>query len=312
MTPQRVILLGGLGFLGSHITRALVHDGHDVTVFDRPGAHADLIRDVYDRVRLIDGDALSAPQVLSAIRDQQTVIHLVHTTVPASSMRDPVFDVTSNIAGTVGWLKDLDQTGVERLVYVSSGGTVYGPAQTHPIAEDHPTHPISAYGISKLTLEKYVAMYATLYERRYTILRPANVYGVGQKLHISQGVIGVMMDRALRGQPFGLWGDGRAVRDYLYASDLGAAVAAVLNTSGAAQVFNVGTGQGYSVLQLIDAVQAVLGRPLEIVRHEAGGYNVPISVLDVRRIQDATGWRATVGLQQGLRLTFDWLRSRGM
>src|SRR5262249_18386186 len=140
--------------------------------------------------------------------------------VPGSSMKDSAYDIASNVVASARWLSRLSETNIKRLIYFSSGGTVYGVPQTDPIDENHPTDPISSYGITKLAIEKYVSMYCGMFGVSYTIVRPSNVYGEGQRLNIGQGVIGVMADRTLRGEALEVWGTGENLRDYLHVDDL--------------------------------------------------------------------------------------------
>ena len=142
------------------------------------------------RVEIVEGDIARPDDVLAALEGAETVVNLVHTTVPGSSMLDPAYDVESNVVASVRWLSRLPGTGVRRIIFVSSGGTVYGPPQSALVDERHPTDPISSYGITKLAIEKYVAMYAAMSGIDHLILRPSNVYGEGQHLHIGQGIIG--------------------------------------------------------------------------------------------------------------------------
>ena len=255
----RIAVLGGCGFIGSHICRALVRAGRPVRIFDKVYAGRELARDIEGAVEIVEGDIARPDDVLGVVEGCDTVIHLVHTTVPGSSMADPAYDVESNVVATVRWLPRLAEAGVRRIIFVSSGGTVYGPPRGDLIDESHPTDPISSYGITKLMLEKYVAMYATMSGIGHLILRPSNVYGEGQRLHIGQGVIGVLADRALRGQPLEVWGTGQALRDYLYIEDFVAAVTRLLAYSGPHHVFNVSAGRGHSVRDIIATLRRELG-----------------------------------------------------
>lgn len=309
-TTRRVVVLGGLGFMGSHICRELLKRGYDVRIFDRLYALRALVEDIQDRVEIVEGDMALTDDVLGVIADADTVIHLVHTTVPGSSMKDPAYDLSSNVIASVGWLSRLDETRVRRILYISSGGTVYGLPQTNPIKEDHPTDPISSYGITKLTIEKYVAMYASMFGIDYCILRPSNVYGPGQRLHIGQGVIGVLADRALRGEPLEVWGTGESLRDYLHIEDLVRALTAlVAYTGGTHRVFNISSGVGHSVLDIISILRDRLGFAPEVIYKPARGFDVPANVLDCSRLHAETGWRPTIGLEDGIASTLEWLRT---
>lgn len=302
------VVLGGCGFLGSHLCRELARGGGRVRVFDRPHAARDRIADIVDRVEVVEGDAARADDVLSALDGADTVFHLVHTTVPGSSMEDPSYDVESNVAASVRWLSKLGQTSVRRIIFVSSGGTVYGVPQSGLIDERHTTDPICSYGITKLALEKYVAMYAALAGIDHLILRPSNVYGEGQHLHHGQGVIGVLADRALRGDPLEVWGTGESLRDYLYVGDFVGAASRLMTYAGPRHVFNVSSGEGHSVLDILDILRRLLGG-LPEVRHVASrSFDVPVNVLDSSLLKGEAGWEPAVKLEEGVARVARWLR----
>lgn len=305
---ERISILGGLGFMGSHICRELVNRGHFVRIFDKLYGSAELINDFKDSVEIVESDVSRAEDVVEAIADTDIAINLIHTTVPGSSMNDPSYDVISNVAAAAGWLRELAKTRVQKILYFSSGGTVYGIPESVPIAEDHPTNPISSYGITKLAIEKYTAMYAKQYGIKHYLLRPSNVYGPGQRLHIGQGVIGVMAYRALYNQPLEIWGTGESLRDYLYIDDLVRAVVALLDYAGPHHVFNVSSGQGASVLEIVGLLREQFGLCPDILPEPARGFDVPVNVLDHSRISAETGWRPAVDLETGIGRTVSWLR----
>jgi UDP-glucose 4-epimerase len=306
---ERIAVLGGLGFMGSHLCRALVQNDYQVIVFDRASASRSLISDVETKLEIIEGDISRADDVLGAIANADVVINLVHTTVPGSSMKDPAYDVSSNVVSSVNWLSRLPETKVRRLLYVSSGGTVYGRPLTNPIDETHPTNPISSYGITKLTIEKYVALYASLHDIDYRILRPSNVYGVDQQLRYGQGVIGVMAERALRGETLEIWGTGESQRDYLYVDDLVTALLMILNYTGEHRIFNVSGGEGHSVLDIVNILREQLGFTPQIQHSSARKFDVPHNVLDSGLLREETGWQPAVDLKTGVARTLEWLKT---
>ncbi len=305
-----ITVLGGLGFLGGHISKVLVDAGLDVRIFDRPKALPPHLQALEGRVDIIGGDAGNPDEILRAIKDSHTVIHLIHSTVPASSMRDPAGDVLQNVVSSVRWMERLGETQVKKLIYMSSGGTVYGIPQFTPITEDHPTNPISSYGITKLSVEKYVALFAGMNGIDYRVLRPSNVYGIGQKLTVAQGVIGVMIAHTLRGESFELWGDGKAVRDYLYVDDLARAVQLLLEYQGEERIFNVGTGNGHTVLDIMEMVRQATKTDLTIQHKPATGFAVPINILDASRLQSAIDWHGQVTFEEGIARTVKWLKNQ--
>lgn len=307
---ERVTVLGGLGFMGSHICRELARRGYVVRVFDRPGASRVRVADFENRLEIVSGDFTRADDVLGAIADADLIINLVHTTVPGSSMTDPEFDVTSNVVATVAWLRQLDKTKVRKVIYVSSGGTVYGVPKKLPISEEHPTNPICSYGITKLAIEKYIAMYATAFQIDYQLLRPSNAYGPGAQLHFGQGVIGVLADRALRHEALEVWGSGNEQRDYLFIDDLVRAVMLMITYRGSENVFNVSSGRGHSVNDIVSLLRKQIGDFPSVAYLEARGFDVPVNVLDSTRLQHETGWRPEVDLETGIGRTIEWLKKR--
>jgi UDP-glucose 4-epimerase len=192
---------------------------------------------------------------------------------------------------------------VRRVVYVSSGGTVYGRAARLPVAEDDLTDPLCAYGVSKLAVEKYVALFHHLYGLEYCILRPGNAYGPGQDPARGQSAPTVFAHRVLAGEPVVIWGDGRAVRDYLHVDDMVEAVARVLAYQplpAGPRVFNVGTGRGTSLAELVALCGKVLGKTPRVEYTPGRALDVPANVLDPRRLSQITGWTPRVSLPEGI------------
>jgi UDP-glucose 4-epimerase len=307
--PQRITVLGGAGFLGSHICRELVACGYAVRIFEKTYASRLLVRDFEAGIQVCEGDISKPDDVLRACADAEVIINLVHTTVPGSSMTDPSFDIETNLVAAERWLRKLNETSVRRVYYVSSGGTVYGIPQTNLVDESHPTNPICSYGITKLSIEKYLQMYASLYGFDAFVLRPSNVYGPGQRLNIGQGVIGVLADRAIRGLPLEVWGHGNQLRDYLYVDDLVEAIMVLLRYSGGERTFNISSGQGHSVLEILDSLAGILGSLPEIRHTPVREFDVPGNVLDSSRLRTETGWQPSVALSEGIARTVEWLRS---
>src|SRR5688572_9905629 len=253
---MKCLVLGGGGFIGSHLAQALAQAGHRVRVFDRPrGRFLPLL----ERCEVVTGDFLRAEDVARALEDIEVIFHLVCTTVPKSSNEDQAADVEANVAGTLRLLDLCRSRGARRLVFASSGGTVYGVPRALPIDEAQPTQPISSYGIHKLMVEKYLHLNQVLHGLDYRVLRIANVYGERQRIETAQGAVAVFLDRIRRGEALQIWGDGSVVRDYVYVGDVVQAFLKVLGHGGGERVFNIGSGAGVSLSRLVDEIARVVG-----------------------------------------------------
>ena len=310
LARERVAVFGGLGFIGSHVCRALVNAGYSVRIFDRAAESHELIKDFEPEIEIVEGDISRLDDVHKALDGVSVLINLIHTTVPGSSMKDPVYDVTSNVANAARWLGLLGETNLRKVIYFSSGGTVYGLPERVPITEDHPTNPLNSYGITKLAIEKYTAMYARRFGIDYCIVRPSNVYGPGQRLHYGQGVIGIMASRALRGETLEVWGEGTDQRDFLFIDDLVSAIVKLLPYRGPFQVFNISSGAGHSVLDVIATLRTQIKPLPEVVHRPSRLFDVPVNILDSSLLRHETGWEPTVDFEEGVRRTVEWIKGR--
>ena len=307
--PTHCLVLGGRGFIGSHLIDALLAQGHRVRCFDRPHvAPLGEAHRAHPAFELYEGDLMSEADVIEALAGCEVCFHLVSTTLPKSSNADPVFDVESNVLGTVRLLTHAVKTGLRQVIFVSSGGTVYGVPLHVPIPETHPTDPVCSYGISKLTIEKYLGLFARLHGLEYTILRIANPFGERQRTEASQGAVAVFLGKVLRGQPVEIWGDGSVVRDYIYIADVVAALMAAFERSGGQEhLFNIGSGHGQSLNEVLDAIERVTGRAAIRNYLPARPFDVPRSILSIQRARDALGWAPQIDFESGLRRFARWI-----
>lgn len=301
MTP---LVLGGGGFLGAHLTASLLAAGHSVRVLERPGRARPAELSANAGLDWQEGDFSHAEDVRRALEGVDTVFHLISTTLPQSSNDDPAFDVRSNLLATLGLLEQLRAFPQVKLIFVSSGGTVYGVPAAVPIPETHPTDPTCSYGIVKLAIEKYLALYRILHGLDYRILRLANPYGPGQQATRAQGVVGVFLARIALGELIEVWGDGSVVRDYLYVGDVVTALMRAAEYDGETRIFNIGSGQGNSVREIIAAVEAATGKAAEVRYTPGRKFDIPVSVLDIARARAELDWSPRTGLAEGLRLTY--------
>ncbi len=301
--------MGGAGFLGSHLTEALLAQGRGVRVFDREKANLRNVEGLAGDWEFQGGDFANEADLTAAVAGVTTVFHLISTTIPASSNQNPIYDVETNLVSTLRLLEASRREGVRSLVFLSSGGTVYGRPRTLPIAEDHPTEPRVSYGAVKLAIEKYLRLYHHLHGLNVRILRLSNPYGPRQETGGAQGAASVFLGRVLRDEPITIWGDGSVVRDYIYVADSVEAMLAAERTEAGEGVWNIGSGTGVSLRELVSTIQEVVGREVQVDYKPGRPFDVPENVLDVGLAGKDLGWVPRTDLATGLRKTWDWLQA---
>jgi len=300
---MKCLVLGGGGFIGKHLCEGLLERGYQVRVLDRPHLDLDDARALASRVDWLEGDFTNAVDVAAALEGCRWVFHLVSTTLPKNSNENPLYDLESNVASTLRLL-DLAREGGRKIIFLSSGGTVYGLPRTTPIPESHPTEPLCAYGIGKLAIEKYLELYRMLHGLDYAVVRLSNPYGEYQRTQGAQGVIPIFLHKALHHEPIEIWGDGSVIRDYVYIGDVVEALTRVMTHAGPERVINVGSGIGTSLNELLQILRDVTGQAIDC-RYVAGRrFDVPASVLDISRARSALGWSPRVPLEEGIRRVF--------
>lgn len=296
---MRIIVVGGNGFIGSHFVSLAVAAGHEVLV----SGNSPTPRFAHGHAfEFLPGGLAGLAERPDLLASAGAVCHFASSTIPSSSNADPVGDIADNLMGTVALLEAMRKVGQQRIIYLSSGGAIYGRPVTTPMAETHPTDPLSSYGVVKLASEKYVNLYAQQYGFRPTIIRPANPYGPGQGTIGQLGAVTTFVNLALTGQRAVIWGDGSAVRDFVYISDLcGMALKAL--EGDIAGVFNCASGTGTSLAELMSLVELITGRKLEREYREARAFDPPAVVLDIGRATRDMGWLPQVSLEEGIRRT---------
>ena len=306
---MKIVVFGGGGFIGSTIADQLLAQGHALRIFERPRIQPYRKFSPQENVEWRAGDFTSTHDVRAALEGVDAVMHLVSTTLPKNSNDDPVYDVQSNVIATLHLLDAMVAQGVKRLVFISSGGTVYGNPLYSPIDEKHPTDPLVSYGITKLTIEKYLRVFRRMHGIRSITLRVANPYGERQRVETAQGAVGVFMHRALQGMPIEIWGDGSVTRDYIHVSDVASAFAKALHYQGEHTVFNISSGVGTSLIDLVDMLESALGHP--IARNHKPGrlFDVPVSVLSNQLARTELGWEPVTDMPSGIARTAVWMKA---
>jgi UDP-glucose 4-epimerase len=294
---MNVLVLGGNGFIGSHLVDKLRQNKHTVHVFDQQHEH---YRQPLPDVHYHLGDFGNRGMLADVLRGIDVVFHLISTTVPKTSNSDPAFDVSSNVIETIFLLEQCVKENVKKVIFASSGGAVYGKPLALPVVEDSPTAPESSYGITKLTIEKYMRLFHQLYGLEYGIVRPSNPYGPRQNLFAQQGVIAVFMGKIIRGDPIEIWGDGEALKDYIYISDLIDGMYKAAFQPASARIFNLGSGAGHSLNEIIHILRQVTGKPLNVAYSAPKAHDVAQIYLDVTRAKEQLAWQPSTTLDIGI------------
>lgn len=300
-------VIGGSGFIGCHVVDRLLAGGREVLVVGRR-KEAPPRLDRRARYKCHDyGDKAFVTTALSGVDE---IIDLAYSTVPKSSFDDPVYDITTNLPQAVNLLQGLaSKDSIRKVVVVSSGGTVYGPALQVPLTEDHQTNPISPYGITKLAVERYALMYHRLFNLPATVVRPSNAFGEGQLPDRGQGFIANAIAAILRNEAVTVFGGDQIVRDYVHVADVADGIVAVLEQGQPGRCYNIGSGTGRTtneVLALISVLAQQAGMTTIVEQRPLRGFDVPVNVLDCTRIQTDTGWAIKVGFAEGLERTWQW------
>jgi UDP-glucose 4-epimerase len=299
------LILGGCGFIGRHVAILLARTGFRVTLVDRgPLAHS-LLAESVNRIthQMLELGSADWDTILANV---DVVHHYAWGSLPASANANPGGDLRTNLGTTIDLLDALHRRGGGRVIFASSGGTVYGKLRQIPVPEDHVVAPITAYGAGKATAELYLGLYRAMHGLDCRIARIANPYGAGQKLDRGQGAVTTFLHRALSGQPITIWGTGEVVRDYVHIADVAKCLVALAITPRTQDfIFNVGSGVGTSLNDIVIALETRLGRKLDVKRSETRTFDVPISVLSIDRARVVLGWSPRLSFAQGIDRTLE-------
>lgn len=305
---MKLVVFGGGGFIGSAICERLLADGHQLRIFERPRVPPYRHFAENEHVEWTTGDFSSTHDLRDAIEGMDGVVHLVSTTLPKSSNEDPVYDVETNIVPSLHLLNAMVEHKVKRIVFISSGGTVYGNPQYIPIDEKHPTEPVVSYGITKLAIEKYLHMFSKLHGIKAVTLRVANPYGERQRVETAQGAIGIFMHNILKDKPIEIWGDGSVQRDYIHVSDVADAFAKAITYDGEKECFNISSSKGISLNELVEMMKNIIEQPVQVNYKPGRSFDIDISVLCNQLAQKELNWQPQVTMQEGLTRTAAWMK----
>lgn len=308
---KKILILGGNGFIGSHLVDALVENGYAVRIFDKPNTLF-LGNTQTSKIETYYGDFSNEADLAAALIECDICFHLISTVIPASSNSDPIFDIETNLSASVKFLNQAVKSGLKKIIFLSSGGTVYGAPSQLPIEEDHPTNPLCSYGITKLAIEKYLYLYNQLHGLDYCILRLANPFGERQRTQNSQGAVAVFLGKALRNEIIEIWGDGSIVRDYIHISDAISAMLKAITYTGSERIFNIGSGKGININQLLETLTMVTGNTIKLTYKPARKFDVPTNLLSIERAKKVLNWQSKVSFIEGIRKMTQWLQQNNI
>jgi UDP-glucose 4-epimerase len=300
------LILGGSGFIGSNLARFLVTCGHCPRIYTRSSSSLVNITDILDYVDVVYGDFMDDVIVEKALDNIDVVFHLISTTFPQNTLESSVYDINSNLIPTIRLVEMCLIKGVKKIVYASSGGTVYGEPTEIPIKENHHLMPNSIYGQSKLTIENYLNFYARSTSLEVNILRISNPFGPRQKILGVQGLISVAMGCCFYRRPIKIFNKGEAVRDYLYIDDVVRALKIGAEISGSS-IVNISSGFGYSIMEVIQLVEEVTQCTMEKIFVSARQGDVNVNILSNELARQKYGWVPQVDFKEGLSHTWDFI-----
>jgi UDP-glucose 4-epimerase len=300
---KRCLVLGANGFIGRHLVPALLEAGYAVRVYERR-LTVGLPKAAETRQGLLEDENL----LTEALQEVETVIYLSWTGYPATIKTNFALDLHANLLTAIKVMEACRRQAVARLIFASSGGTVYGVPQHLPITETHPTHPISAHGLGKLMAEQYLAVYRARGELASIVLRPANPYGPYQWPERQQGFIATALGRIAQQRPIEVWGQGETVRDYVHVRDVAEAFVKAVAYQGNETVFNIGSGVGLSLNAVLAEIEKITQRKPQVVFQSAYSGDVAQNVLDITRARQALQWTPQIYLSAGLLDTWRWIQ----
>lgn len=310
---SRHIVLGAGGFIGQHLVQALAQEQDDTVIaFGRFSGHdkqapSQLFEDLVN-VETVAGDFLNRDEVDNALSNVDYVFHLISSTTPAVSNNDPFIDIDTNVRGSIELFELCVKHKVKKVIFLSSGGSVYGDIDSESISELTAPQPKSPYGIGKLTIENYLRYFKSTANLDYIVYRVANPYGPGQNIYGKQGVIPIFMHKFLTHEPVTVYGDGSMVRDYLYIDDLIHLIVRSYHKENQQNEYNLGSGHGESVNNIFEDIQRCAGYAVERNFLDTPATFVRRIVLDVGRYTNEFGDCKLVSLNEGMKRTWDYVK----
>jgi UDP-glucose 4-epimerase len=301
------IIYGGAGFIGSHIAEDLLLNNFRVSLFDKLNASKKNVKHILGKVDFIEGDFNNEVDINKSLKNKDYVVHLVSSTLPANSNLNPFYDVESNLLASLHLFEGCVNNNVKKVIFISSGGTVYGNPLKIPISENHPTNPLNSYGIIKLTIEKYLSLYKSLKGLDYKVLRFSNPFGERQNPLLAQGLIAHLLYRIKHGKPIEIWGNGRAVRDYFYIKDGVKSIRKAIRDRSGNHIYNISSAKGLSINEILNKFRKKLKLELNVNYMESRKFDVRSNILDNRLAARYLNWKPETAFDEGLVNTWRYI-----
>lgn len=303
---MKITILGAAGFIGTNLAIRLSKN-NDVTVVDQNMIYFDNMKKLNLQLNYKVAQFSVDFDYDNLLKDTEVLYHLVSTTVPTTSNQHISEELMANVVVTSKILETCVRNNVKKVVFISSGGTVYGKERFCPIKEETITNPINSYGIQKLTIEKLLFLYNYLYNLDYRIIRLSNPYGPYQRPNGVLGVVTTFTYKALKNEEIVVYGDGSVIRDFIFIDDAIHGILNIANGNGKYKLYNLGYGKGTSVNQVIQGIESVLNKKLSVRYIDGRKADVPINYLDIGRYEADFGALNPVSLEEGIKKTVDFM-----
>jgi len=310
---NKIVVFGGDGFIGRHLVKRLAsyNKSNEIYVFDRFSTYQTDSGHPFKKinnVQIVRGNFFNRDEVNDVLKGATYVFHLISSTNPATSQNDPLIDIDTNIRSSVELFQLCAEHKVKKVIFFSSGGTVYGDIDSKMIREDSAPQPLSPYGIGKLTIEHYLRYFKHTHNLNYIVYRVANPYGPGQNIYGKQGVIPIFMHRYITHEPLTIYGDGAMMRDYIYIDDLISMVSESYDKQNKNEVYNIGNGKGVNINELVTAIEACSQYAIDKKHIESPSTYIQNSVLDTSLFTKEFNLKPTISLEEGIKRTWDYVK----
>lgn len=306
---MNILILGASGFIGTNLTIKLTEniDNHITLIDKRIDYFSDIKKFNFSNVE-IKISSLDKDMDFSILEGQDVVYHLVSTNVPTTSNQHISQDIQANVLFSLTLFEACVKYDVKKVVFISSGGTVYGKESSCPLSENTPTNPISSYGVQKITIEKLLYLYSYMYGLDYRIIRLSNPYGPYQRPNGVLGAVTTFTYKALKGEEVQVYGDGSVIRDFIYIDDAVKGILNIVEGENKHHTFNLGCGYGTSIKEVLETIEKALGLKMNIVYKKGRAVDVPVNYLDIRRYEKYYGKLNPVSLEEGVKKTAEFMK----